>query len=51
MCFFNEGFSVVVGIGVDDFRRFCILRFSFVKGWGLDYFRYSIKEILCWIEV
>lgn len=38
-------------IGVDDLRRFCILSMSFVKGWGLDYPRNSIKNCPCWVEV
>ncbi|XP_059471709.1 mothers against decapentaplegic homolog 4 isoform X2 [Neocloeon triangulifer] len=45
------GLSAAVGIGVDDLRRLCILRLSFVKGWGPDYPRGSIKETPCWIEV
>jgi len=40
-----------LGIGVDDFRRLCMLRLSFVKGWGPDYNRKFIKETPCWIEV
>ncbi|VVC37335.1 Hypothetical protein CINCED_3A018846 [Cinara cedri] len=43
--------NAAAGIGVDDLRRLCILRLSFIKGWGPDYQRGSIKETPCWIEV
>lgn len=49
VCFL--GLSAAAGIGVDDLRRLCILRLSFVKGWGPDYPRQSIKHTPCWVEV
>ncbi|CAH4027476.1 unnamed protein product [Pieris brassicae] len=47
----NKCLSAAAGIGVDDLRRLCIVRLSFVKGWGPDYPRSSIKETPCWVEV
>lgn len=38
-------------VGVDDLRRLCMLRVSFVKGWGPEYMRKTIKECPCWVEV
>lgn len=49
--FSTIGLSKAAGIGVDDLRRLCVLRLSFVKGWGPDYNRHYIKETPCWIEV
>ena len=45
------GLSMSAGMGVDDLRKLCVLRLSFVKGWGPDYPRHDIKETPCWIEV
>ncbi|XP_048477964.1 mothers against decapentaplegic homolog 4 isoform X3 [Plutella xylostella] len=47
----HPNLTAAAGIGVDDLRRLCIVRLSFVKGWGPDYPRSSIKETPCWVEV
>lgn len=47
----NDCDQNAAAIGVDDLRRYCILSMSFVKGWGLDYPRNSIKNCPCWVEV
>jgi len=46
-----SGLSAAAGVGVDDLRRLCVLQMSFVKGWGPDYPRPTIKDTPCWIEV
>jgi len=46
-----SGLSAAAGISVDDLRRLCVLQMSFVKGWGPDYPRPTIKDTPCWIEV
>lgn len=50
-CTILAGLSAAAGVGVDDLRRLCVLQMSFVKGWGPDYPRPTIKETPCWIEV
>jgi hypothetical protein len=37
----TQSMSSSANLGVDDLRRLCVLRFSFVKGWGPDYPRYE----------
>lgn len=46
-----SGLSAAAGVGVDDLRRLCIIQLSFVKGWGPDYPRPTIKDTPCWVEV
>ena len=47
----NGGSSSHSSIDVDDLKRLCRLRFSFVKGWGSDYPRKKISDTPCWCEV
>lgn len=47
----SDQLAAAAAIGVDDLRRYCVLSMSFVKGWGLDYKRKSIKNCPCWVEV
>uniref|UniRef100_A0A915DBC1 Mothers against decapentaplegic homolog n=1 Tax=Ditylenchus dipsaci TaxID=166011 RepID=A0A915DBC1_9BILA len=39
------------GIGVDELRRLCTIKISFIKGFGLSYPRKTIMESPCWIEI
>ena len=46
--------SAASGFGIDDLRKLCMFRFSFVKGYGKDEKyknRNTITETPCWIQV
>ena len=46
--------SAASGFGIDDLRKLCMFRFSFVKGYGKDSYyknRKTITETPCWIQV
>ncbi len=42
----NSGYDSVY-----DLANMCVIKLSFVKGWGADYYRQDVSSCPCWVEI